>query len=109
MIARHLDSVIGQAVHLIYVPNTEERDITDADMELLCQTISRSFPSATVQHADSIFDGRRRQILLARIRSDSTDAVVALAQRLCIVFKQRFVGIEVGGRYIRVYADDTGA
>lgn len=107
VIARHLDSVIGQAVHLVYVPNTSGRAITDADMELLCETISRSFPSATVQHADSIFDGRRRQILLARIRSDSSDAVVALAQRLCIVFDQSFVGIEVGGRYIRVYADDT--
>ncbi|MGI6247108.1 MAG: HD domain-containing protein [Pseudochelatococcus sp.] len=108
VIARHLDSVIGQAVHLVYVPNTAKRAITDADMDLLCETISRNFPSATVQHADSIFDGSRRQILLARIRSDSTDAVVALAQRLCIVFDQRFVGIEVGGRYIRVYADDTG-
>ncbi|MGV6872380.1 HD domain-containing protein [Pseudochelatococcus sp. B33] len=108
VIARHLDSVIGQAVHLVYLPNTGGRAITDADMDLLCETISRSFPSATVQHADSIFDGRRRQILLARIRSDSTDAVVALAQRLCIVFDQRFVGIEVSGRYIRVYADDTG-
>lgn len=107
VIARHLDSVIGQAVHLVYVPNTAKRVITDADMDLLCDTISRSFPSATVQHADSIFDGSRRQILLARIRSDSTDAVVALAQRLCIVFDQRFVGIEVSGRYIRVYADDT--
>lgn len=108
VIARHLDSVIGQAVHLVYLPNTAGRPITDADMDLLCETISRSFPSATVQHADSIFDGRRRQILLARIRSDSSDAVVALAQRLCIVFGQSFVGIEVGGRYIRVYADDTG-
>ncbi|MFD2251936.1 hypothetical protein FHS82_003350 [Pseudochelatococcus lubricantis] len=108
VIARHLDSVIGQAVHLVYLPNTSKRAITDADMDRLCETISRSFPSATVQHADAVFDGSRRQILLARIRSDSTDAVVALAQRLCIVFDQRFVGIEVSGRYIRVYADDTG-
>ena len=107
-VARHLDSVIGQAVHLVYLPNTQGRAITDADVDRLCETISRNFPSATVQHADAIFDGSRRPILLARIRTDSTDAVVALAQRLCLVFDQRFVGIEVGGRYIRVYADDTG-
>ena len=44
---------------------------------------------------------------MARIRTDSTDAVVDLAQRLCVVFRQRFVGIEVDGRYIRIYADDT--
>lgn len=104
---RHLDSVIGQAVHLVYLPNTQERAITDADVDRLCGTISRNFPSATVQYADAIFDGRRRTILLARIRTDSTDAVVGLAQQLCLVFEQRFVGIEVGGRYIRVYADDT--
>ena len=107
-LARHLDSVIGQAVHLVYLPNTKGRAITDADVDRLCETISRNFPSATVQYADAIFDGSRRPILLARIRTDSTDAVVALAQRLCLVFDQRFVGIEVGGRYIRVYADDTG-
>ena len=47
-------------------------------------------------------------MLISRIRTDSTDAVVALAQRLCIAFEQRFVGVEVGGRYIRIYADDTG-
>jgi hypothetical protein len=44
---------------------------------------------------------------LARIRTDSTDAIVALAQRLCIDFEQRFMGVEVNGRYIRIYSDDT--
>jgi len=106
--ARHLEDAIGQPVHLVYLPNTSGREIADADVDRLCETIARSFPSATVQHADAIFDGRRRPILLARIRTDSTDAVVALAQRLCLVFDQRFVGLEVGGRYIRIYADDTG-
>jgi hypothetical protein len=57
--------------------------------------------------ADAIYDGRRRPILLARIRTDSSDAVVELAQRLCLAFNQRFVGVEVSGHYIRVYADDT--
>jgi hypothetical protein len=60
-----------------------------------------------VQPADGIYEGRRRSILMARIRTDSTDAVVALAQQICVVFEQRFVGVEVSGRYIRIYADDT--
>jgi len=47
-------------------------------------------------------------VLVVRVRSDSTDAVVATAQRLCLEFAQRFVGIETEGRYLRVYADDTG-
>jgi hypothetical protein len=44
---------------------------------------------------------------MVRIRTDSTEAVVELAQRLCVAFQQRFVGIEVDGRYIRIYGDDT--
>jgi len=42
---------------------------------------------------------------MARIRADSTDAVVDLAQRLCI--NQRFVGVEFGGRHIRIDGDNT--
>ena len=62
----------------------------------------------TILPAEAIYEGRRRPILMARIRTDSTEAVVELAQRLCIAFDQRFVGVEVGGRYVRIYADDTG-
>jgi hypothetical protein len=76
-------------------------------VDRLCEMIGRSFPSATVQSAAAVYEGNRRSILMARIRTDSTDAVVDLAQRLCIAFQQRFVGIEVGGRYIRIYGDDT--
>jgi hypothetical protein len=104
---RHLEGRIGQAVHLVYLPNTEGRALGDADVDKLCDLIARGFPSATVQPAEAIYDGHRRSILMARIRTDSTDAVVELAQRLCVAFHQRFVGIEVGGRYIRIYADDT--
>lgn len=104
---RHLENAVGQQVHLIYLPNTGCRTFTDADVDLFCQTLARTFPSATVQHADAIYEGRRRPILLARIRTDSTDAIVATAQRLCIEFHERFVGVEVDGRYVRIYADDT--
>jgi len=38
-------------------------------------------------------------MLIARIRTDSTDAVVDLAQRLCIAFNEPVIGIEVDGRY----------
>ena len=40
-------------------------------------------------------------MLIGRIRTDSGDAVVDLA------FDEPFVGIEVDGRYIRIYGDDT--
>ena len=104
--ARHLENAIGQAVHLIYLPNTENRTLGEKEVDRLCEMIGRSFPSATVQPAEAVYEGKRRSIFMARIRTDSTDAVVDLAQRLCIAFQQRFVGIEVGG-YIRIYGDDT--
>lgn len=104
---RHLENAVGQQVHLLYMPNTGCRVLTDGDMDSFCQILARTFPSATVQQADAIYEGRRRQILLARVRTDSTDAIVAMAQRLCLEFDQRFVGVEVDGRYVRIYADDT--
>ncbi|MEP9348812.1 HD domain-containing protein [Xanthobacter sp. KR7-225] len=104
---RHLENAVGQQVHLIYLPNTGCRPLAEADMDAFCLTLARTFPSATVQQAQAIYEGRRRPILLARIRTDSTDAIVATAQRLCIEFDQRFVGVEVDGRYVRIYADDT--
>lgn len=105
---RQLDEAIGQPVHLVYLPNTSHREIGEPDIDKLCDLIARSFPSATVQQADAIYEGRRQPVLIARIRSDSTEAVVELAQQLCLAFDQRFVGVEVGGRYIRIYSDDTG-
>jgi hypothetical protein len=107
VVARHVDSEIGQAVHLVYLLNTEGRCLETADVDRLCELIGQKFPAATVQPADAVYERGRRSILVARIRTDSTDAVVDLAQRLCVAFRQRFVGIEVGGRYIRIYADDT--
>jgi len=104
---RELAAAIGQSVHLVYVPNMRGRSLGGGDIDLLCQTIARTFPSATVQTADGIHEGRRRSMLIGRIRTDSSDAVVDLAQRLCIVFDEPFIGIEVDGRYIRIYADDT--
>jgi hypothetical protein len=104
---RQLDSAIGQPVHLVYLPNTANRPITEAVVDTFCRAIARSFPVATVQHAEALFEGRRRPILIAHIRSDSTESVVDLAQRLCVNCDERFVGIEVEGRYIRIYADDT--
>ncbi len=78
------------------------------DVERLADLAARRFPSAGIGQSDAICDGRLRPVLVARIRTDSTAAVVEFAQALCLAFTQRFVGIEVGGRCIRVYADDTG-
>jgi hypothetical protein len=104
---RELEAAIGQPVHLVYVPNTRCRPLGAADIDLLCQTIARTFPSAMVQTAEGIHESRRRSMLIGRIRTDSSDAVVDLAQRLCIAFDEPFIGIEVDGRYIRIYGDDT--
>lgn len=104
---RHLENAVGQPVHLIYLPNTGCRPLTEVDLDTFCHTLARTFPSVTVQQAEAIFEGRRRSILLARIRTDSTDAIVAAGQRLCLEFDQRFIGVEVDGRYVRIYADDT--
>jgi HD domain len=104
---RELEAAIGQSVHHMYVPNVRCRSLGEGDIDLFCQTIARTFPSATVQIAEGIYESRRRPMLIGRIRTDSTDAVVDLAQRLCIAFDEPFVGIEVDGRYIRIYGDDT--
>jgi hypothetical protein len=103
-----LDAAAGQPVHVVYLPNTRRRALTEADVDLFCDRIARVFPAAVIQREEAIYEGARRPILLARIRTDSTEAIVALAQRLCLDFAQRFVGVEVDGRYLRIYADDTG-
>jgi hypothetical protein len=104
---RTFECEIGQKVHIVYLANTECRTIAEADIDRLCDLISSIFPSATVQTADGVYDGRRRSILMTRIRTDSTDSVIALAQQVCVAFEERFVGLEVDGRYTRIYADDT--
>jgi hypothetical protein len=104
---RELEASIGQPVHLVYVPNMRCRQLSNGDIDLFCETIARTFPSATVQTAEGIHESRRRSMLIGRIRTDSSEAVVDLAQRLCIAFDEPFIGIEVDGRYIRIYGDDT--
>lgn len=104
---RELEKTVGQPTYLIYLLNTQCRDFTNDDIREFCNILGGIFSSAIVQQADAIFEGRRRSALMARIRTDSAEAVVAIAQRICIAFRQQFVGIEVEGRYIRIYADDT--
>ncbi|MGF1563145.1 MAG: HD domain-containing protein [Geminicoccaceae bacterium] len=102
-----LDTAAGQPVYLVYLANTEATALSDADKDKLASILEDSFPSATILDAEAIFESRRRPIMMVRVRSDTTDAIVALAQRLCVAFAQRFVGVESDGRYFRVYADDT--
>ncbi len=103
-----IDPTAGQPVHLIYFANTESQPITEEDREKLARIAAKSFPSVTMADAEAVFEGARRPIIMLRIRTDSTDSIVALAQRLCVEFNQRFAGVETERRYIRVYADDTG-
>lgn len=102
-----LDAAAGQPMHLIYLANTERAALGEPAVERMCAIIARSFPSAVVEELHGIYEGARSPVLIARIRTGSTAGIVALAQRLCLEFRQRFVGIELGGRYLRIYADDT--
>lgn len=104
---KELESGVGQPVHLIHLPNTEAEPIDDRMIDAVFDLVSQSFASVILQRQQAILEGRRREILTVRIRTDSTDAVVALAQKMCQAFRQRFVGVEMGGRYIRIYSDDT--
>jgi hypothetical protein len=97
----------GEPVHLVYLANTEAREFGEADRERLAGILMERFPSVTVQDGEGLFEGRRRPILIMRLRATSTEAVIALAQHLCIAFGQRFVGVEIGDHYQRIYADDT--
>jgi len=104
----HLDHTIGDQVHLVYLANTELEEFDASVTERFAASIAETFPTVVVQDAHGYYDGIMRPILIARFRAGEPDEVVALAQKLCLVFKQRFIGIEVGGRYIRVHSDDTG-
>jgi len=104
----HLDAGAGQKVHLLYLANTEGDGDSALDRDRLVAVMQERFPSFTLQEGEGVYEARRRPILIVRVRTDSTDAIVATAQQLCVEFAQRFVGIETEGRYLRVYADDTG-
>lgn len=98
----------GEPVRLVYLANTEATAFGGADRERLAAILMERFPSVTIQDGEGLFEGKRRPILIMRLRSTSTEAVIALAQHLCIAFNQRFVGVEIDDRYQRIYADDTG-
>lgn len=106
-VVARLDSAAGQPVHLVYLANTEREPLGAAELERFCDLIAQGFPSAVIEEAHGLYEGARRPVYVARIRTDATEAVVALAQRLCLAFRQRFVGIEIDGRYLRIYSDDT--
>jgi Universal stress protein family len=50
-------------VHLVYVPNTRCRPLGEGDIDLLCQTMARTFPAATAQIAEGIHESQPRTIL----------------------------------------------
>jgi hypothetical protein len=102
-----LPRAVGQDVHMLYVGHTGAGGAAPVDRIALAGAVSASFPSFTIIQAEAMVDGVFGPVLLVRVRSDSVDAVVALAQHLCVRFHQRFVGLEVQGSYVRIYADDT--
>ncbi len=44
---RQLEEGIGQPVHTVYVPNTRNRELGEADVDKLCGIIVRTFPSTS--------------------------------------------------------------
>ena len=58
VVARQLDSEIGQPVHLVYLLNTEDRALNAADVDHLCELIGQRFPAATVQPAEAVLRAR---------------------------------------------------
>jgi hypothetical protein len=79
----------------------------EAERDRLAALLMDRFPSVTMQDGEGLFEGRRRPIIVLRIRANAAEPVIALAQELCVAFGQRFVGVETHGHYMRVYADDT--
>jgi hypothetical protein len=102
-----LPKAVGQEVHMLYVGHTGAASSGLLDRQDLADVIRASFPSFTIIEAEAMVDGCFGPVLLIRLRSDSREAIVALAQHLCVKFRQRFVGLEVEGSYLRIYADDT--
>jgi hypothetical protein len=99
-----LNPEVGDQVHLVYLVNTSGLQKDELNVARFAELVAERFPSVVVQEGHGHLDGQARPVLVGRLRSNDTDMVVALAQHLCDVFSQSFVGIEVGGRYIRVYA-----
>jgi hypothetical protein len=97
----------GEPVNVVYLANTEAAPFGETERERLAAILMQRFPSVTLQDAEGLYEGRRRPIIVMRIRTASAEAVIALAQHLCVAFGQRFVGVEIADRYQRVYADDT--
>lgn len=95
---------IGEPVRLVYLPNTRYRAL-DRRYRLILQCNRANVPVDKLQAAEGIHDRQRRSMLIGRIRTFSSDAVIDLAQRLCIAFDEPFVGID--GCYVRIYGDDT--
>lgn len=107
MAVARLDAAGEQPVHLVYRAHADPVPLGEAAADTLCGIIAQSFPSAVIEEAHGLHEGARRPVLIVRIRTDVTAGIVALAQRICLAFQRRFVGIEVGGRYLPIHADDT--
>ena len=104
---RELEAAIGQPVHLVYVPNTRCRPLGRGRHR---PALSNDRANVPIGHGAN---GRRHsrrpaQIHAHRQNPDGQQRRGHRAQRLCIAFDEPFVGIEVDGRYIRIYGDDTG-
>lgn len=75
-----------------------------ADGDWLVQTVSKTFPSFTIQPSTGVFRGRREEVRLITIATADSRSVLNLADEIRRGLDQEGIGISCGGLYQRVCA-----
>jgi len=88
-------------IFTLHVGSRTER-IESADEDWLVQTVSKTFPSFSIQSATGVFRGRSEEARLISIATAHTRGVLDLAEEIRCSLKQEGVGVSCGGVYQRV-------
>jgi hypothetical protein len=88
-------------IFTLHVGSRTER-IESADEDWLVQTVSKAFPSFSIQSATGVFRGRSEEARLISIATAHTRSVLDLAEEIRCALNQEGVGVSCGGVYQRV-------
>jgi len=88
-------------IFTLHVGSRTER-IESADEDWLVQTVSKTFPSFSIQSATGVFRGQSEEARLISIATAHTRGVLDLAEEIRCSLKQEGVGVSCGGVYQRV-------
>jgi len=88
-------------IFTLHIGSRAER-FESADEDWLVQTVSKAFPSFTIQSATGVFRGRSEEARLISIATAHTSGVLDLAEDIRCSLKQEGVGVSCGGVYQRV-------